>query len=169
MISVIAVFVWAISSATVTGPPGVNLAALGHDGQSDVYRVPTGVVSPGDAVTVRFRTAADDVDTVTLRLTDQANGVQRLLSMRRVARAVSCYQAALARTRCDFWQAAVHAAAVGVLSYRFIVRQGEDIAYYPITLTARRSSARRVQDRVQMLRTTTGSMSSRHVSRPFLP
>jgi glycosidase len=130
MISVIAVFVWAISSATVTGPPGVNLAALGHDGQSDVYRVPTGVVSPGEAVTVRFRTAADDVDTVTLRLTDQANGVQRLLPMRRVARAVSCYQAALARTRCDFWQAAVHAAAVGVLSYRFIVRQGEDSAYY---------------------------------------
>ncbi|MGH3784286.1 MAG: hypothetical protein ACRDRO_27620 [Pseudonocardiaceae bacterium] len=81
-------------------------------------------------MTVRFRTAADDVDTVTLRLTDQANGVQRLLQMRRVARAVSCYQAALTRSRCDFWQVAVHSAALGVLSYRFIVRRGEDIAYY---------------------------------------
>lgn len=130
MISMVAVLVWAISSATVTGPPGINLAALGHDGQSDVYRVPTGVVSPGGAVTVRFRTAADDVDTVTLRLTDQTNGVQRLLPMRRAARAVSCYQVALARTRCDFWQLAVRTTSLGVLSYRFIVHRGEDIAYY---------------------------------------
>jgi hypothetical protein len=62
MISVVAVLVWVISSTTVTGPPGVNLAALGHDGQSDVYRVPSGVVSPGGAVTIRFRTAADGVE-----------------------------------------------------------------------------------------------------------
>lgn len=130
MISVVAVFAWAISSTMVTGLPGVNLAALGHDGQSDVYRVPTGVVSPGDPVTVRFRTAADDVDTVTLRLTEQANGAQRLLPMRRVARAVSCYQDTLAWTRCDFWQVTVRPNALGVLSYRFIVRRGEDIAYY---------------------------------------
>jgi glycosidase len=130
MISVVAVLAWVISSTTVTDPPGVNLAALGHDGQSDVYRVPSGVVSPGGAVTIRFRTAADGVDTVTLRLTDQASSVQRLLPMRRVARAVSCYQAALATSRCDFWQVAVRSAALGVLSYRFVVRRGEDIAYY---------------------------------------
>ncbi len=50
--------------------------------------------------------------------------------MRRVAREVSCYQSALARTRCDFWQLALPTTALGVLSYRFILRRGADIAYY---------------------------------------
>src|SRR5690349_13132661 len=80
---------------------GIELAALGHDAHSDVYRVPAGVVSPGDTVTLRFRTASQGADTVTLLLTDQASGAQQFLAMRRVARAVSCYQAALSRIRCD--------------------------------------------------------------------
>ncbi|MGH3670232.1 MAG: glycoside hydrolase family 13 protein, partial [Pseudonocardiaceae bacterium] len=116
-------------------PPGINLAALGHDGHSDIYRVPAGVVSPGGTVTIRFRTAADGADTVTLRLTDQAGGTPRLLPMQRVARAVSCYQGYLAGTRCDFWQGTVRPTALGVLSYRFIVRQGAGIAYYSDTPT----------------------------------
>jgi glycosidase len=113
--------------------PGVNLAALGHDGHSDIYRIPAGVVSPGETVTVRFRTAADGADAVTLRLTDQAGGEQKLLPMQRIARAVSCYQALLARNRCDFWQVLVRPTALGVLSYRFIVRRGTGIAYYSDT------------------------------------
>jgi hypothetical protein len=51
------------------------------------------VISPGNAVTIRFRTAADGVDSVTLRLSEPANGAQWMLPMQRVARAVSCYQA----------------------------------------------------------------------------
>lgn len=71
----------------------IDLAALGHDGQSEIDRTPTGVISPGNAVTIRFRTAADGVDSVTLRLSEPANGAQWMLPMQRVARAVSCYQA----------------------------------------------------------------------------
>ncbi len=130
VIAVVAVLACATGSVALPGPTGINLAALGHDGQSDLYRVPSGVVSPGGAVTVRFRTITDGVDMVTLRLTEQASGGQRLLPMRRLARAVSCYQAALAWTRCDFWQATLRPSALGVLSYRFIARRGQDIAYY---------------------------------------
>lgn len=119
-----------ISGPPPGGPPGIDLTALGHDAHSDVYRAPAGVVSPGGAVTVRFRTAVDGADTVTLRLTDQAGSEQRLLPMQRVARAVSCYQASLARSRCDFWQVIVRPTALGVLSYRFIVRRGKGTAYY---------------------------------------
>jgi len=109
---------------------GIELAALGHDAHSDVYRVPAGVVSPGDTVTLRFRTASQGADTVTLLLTDQASGAQQFLAMRRVARAVSCYQAALSRIRCDFWQLVLYPSALGVLSYRFDVRWRRHVAYY---------------------------------------
>jgi glycosidase len=139
-IAVVATVVWAVGAVAVTAPvhaippaapvtAGVDLAVLGHDGQSDIYRVPTGVVSAGGAVMIRFRTAADGVDSVTLRLSELPGGAQRMLPMQRMAQAVSCYQAALA-TGCDFWQVAVHPTALGVLSYRFIIRRGNDTAYY---------------------------------------
>jgi hypothetical protein len=109
---------------------GIEVAALGHEAHSDVYRIPAGVVSPGNTVTIRFRTATQGASTVTLHLTDQASGTQQFLAMRRVARAISCYQAALSRMRCDFWQIVLHPSALGVLSYRFIVRRGQHVAHY---------------------------------------
>lgn len=130
-----------IGTVTLTSPAqpatmsaaGIDLAALGHDGHSDVYRVPAGVVSPGEAVTIRFRSAVDGADTVTLQLTEHASGARRLLPMQRATRSVSCYQAVLAQSRCDFWQVAVPTTALGVLSYRFVLRRGHDTAYYADT------------------------------------
>ncbi|MBV8995939.1 MAG: hypothetical protein JO287_20050, partial [Pseudonocardiales bacterium] len=109
---------------------GIELAALGHDAHSDVYRIPAVVVAPGATETLRFRTASQGADMVTLHLTDQASGAQQFLAMRRVARAVPCYQVTLSRVRCDFWQIVLHPSVLGVLSYRFVVRRGQHVAYY---------------------------------------
>jgi Alpha amylase, N-terminal ig-like domain len=131
--------------------------------------VPTGVVSPGGSVTIRFRTAADGVDTVTLRLTDQASATQRMLPMQRVARAVSCYQLALARSRCDFWQVAVRPTALGVLSYGFIIRRSNDTVYYSDHSAQFGAMGAGLQYAPMLHITTIGSTLSHRISQLFPP
>ncbi|GAA1662334.1 alpha-amylase family glycosyl hydrolase [Fodinicola feengrottensis] len=122
-----------MGAARATASPaatGIDRAALGHDGQSDVYRVPAGTVAPGSAATVRFRTAADNVDAVTLRLTEQSTQSQQLVPMRRAARSVSCYDSTLVGQRCDFWETVVKPTDLGAYGYRFVVQRGQQTAYY---------------------------------------
>lgn len=119
-----------VASAPVVAATVVDRVTLGHDGQSEVYRVPAGTVRPGEPVIVRFRTGADDVDAVTLRLTQQATAAQQLLPMRRVAHAISCYDSKLADRTCDFWETTVKAGAIGAYGYRFVVQRGQETVYY---------------------------------------
>jgi glycosidase len=106
----------------------INTAALGHDAHSDVYRVPFGTVSPGDKVTLRFRTGHDNATSVTARVTDSATGEMRLLHMKKVAENVSCY-GNVAGT-CDFWQTVATARNLGTLSYHFLIHNGDASMYY---------------------------------------
>ncbi len=66
--------------AVAAPPDTIDQALLLHDGHSDVYRVPFGTVAPDQRVTLRFRTAANDVDEVFLRMQD-AVGKERRLPM----------------------------------------------------------------------------------------
>ena len=114
--------------AAAAAPATINIAALGHDGHSDVYRVPFGTVSPGDKVTLRFRTAHDNATSVSARLTDSVTNQQQRLAMSRVAENVSCYGDVSGT--CDFWQATVTARHLGTLSYHFLIRNGDAREYY---------------------------------------
>jgi len=116
------------ATAVAASPATIDTAALGHDGHSDVYRVPFGTVSPGDKVTLRFRTAHDNATSVSARVTDSATNAQQRLAMTRVAENVSCY-ADISGT-CDFWQTTVTARHLGTLSYHFLVRNADARKYY---------------------------------------
>ena len=79
---------------------------------------------------VRFRTFHNDVTSASLRVYDiNANG-QRIVPMSIAASDVSCYQADLEASTCDFWQAELNEASPNNLWYRFIVTDGNDTDFY---------------------------------------
>ncbi|MFO7166555.1 MAG: alpha-amylase family glycosyl hydrolase [Chloroflexota bacterium] len=108
----------------------VEYFGLGHNSQSDLYRVPFGAVNPGTPVTLRFRTYANDVTSVRVRLYDTSVNQETFLPMERVARGVSCYDPAQPDESCDYWQTTITPARMGTLYYRFIVTDGSATAYY---------------------------------------
>ncbi|HYH93378.1 MAG TPA: alpha-amylase family glycosyl hydrolase, partial [Candidatus Saccharimonadales bacterium] len=114
------------------GPDGnVEWAGLQHDSRDRLYRTPGGAVPAGTEVKLRFRTFHDDVTSVRARLFSVDAGGARVVSMRRVASGVDCYEAALASERCDFWETTLEGdLGADNLWYRFVVSDGDDIDYY---------------------------------------
>ena len=108
----------------------VEWDGLRHDSRDLLYRTPGGAVPAGTDVLIRFRTFHNDVTGVSLRLYDLNAGGQSLVPMSLAASDVSCYQAGLEASTCDFWQATVNKASPNNLWYRFVVTDGSDINYY---------------------------------------
>ncbi len=108
----------------------VEWDGLRHDSRDLLYRTPGGAVAAGTDVRIRFRTFHNDVTGVSLRLYDlNANG-QKIVPMTLAAEDVSCYQAGLEQSSCDFWEATIHQTTPNNFWYRFIVTDGTDTDYY---------------------------------------
>jgi glycosidase len=110
----------------------VEYDGLAHDSRDSLYRAPSGAVTPGTPVTLRFRTFHGDVTGVIIRLYDTAVGQEDRRAMALVASDVDCYDAALtaAGNTCDYWQYVHTPSALGTTYYRFIVADGAATAYY---------------------------------------
>ncbi|GIV72088.1 MULTISPECIES: alpha-amylase family glycosyl hydrolase [Caldilinea] len=108
----------------------VEYFGLGHNSHDTLYRTPFGAINPGDTVTLRFRTYANDVTGVRMRVWSTAANAQSFINMERVASGVSCYDPAQEDKRCDFWQATLTPDVPTTLYYRFIVQDGTATAYY---------------------------------------
>ena len=116
-----------------TGPKldnNVEWEGLRHDSRDTLYRTPGGAVPAGSEVLIRFRTFHNDVTGVSLRTYDLNANAQHIIPMMPAATDVSCYEAGLEASTCDFWQATVNEASPNNLWYRFIVSDGTDTDYY---------------------------------------
>jgi glycosidase len=132
---------FAFNSATNT--PSVNVVSTGpgpdnnvewdglrHDSRDTLYRTPGGAVPAGTPVTIRFRTFHNDVTSVKLRIYSLNANAQSLMNMTLAASDVSCYQAGLENSKCDYWAATLENAEPDNLWYRFFVTDGTDTDYY---------------------------------------
>ena len=108
----------------------VEWAGLYHDSRDTLYRSPGGAVPAGTDVLIRFRTFHNDVTGVSLRVYDINAGGQQIIPMALAASDVSCYQAGLEDSSCDFWQATVNEGTPNNIWYRYIVSDGADTDYY---------------------------------------
>jgi len=98
---------------------------LEHDSRSDFYRQPFGAVPTGTPITLRFRTYANDVTGVKVRLWDTAKGQQTIATMSKATTIPG------APFDYDIWQLQLTAPDyLTVLYYRFIVTDGTDTDYY---------------------------------------
>jgi uncharacterized repeat protein (TIGR01451 family) len=98
---------------------------LEHDSRSDFYRTPFGAVPTSTPVTLRFRTYADDVTGVKVRVWDTHISSQTLYPMTRVT--------TVPGDPYDYgiWQLQLEAPDyLTVLYYRFVVTDGTDTDYY---------------------------------------
>ncbi len=120
----------AIDAAGHAHDGDVEWDGLRHDSRDTTYRTPGGAVPSGTPVTLRLRTYHDDVTAVALRLYSLNAAAQRLLPMSIEAADVSCYDAALAAERCDFWAVTLPNDVPDNLWYRFVVSDGADTDYY---------------------------------------
>lgn len=101
---------------------GIDSAALLHDSRDDLYRTPTGAVPVETSVTLRFRTAAHNVDSVTARIYDTLTDSQIMLPLAVVTTTPE---------GTDLWEATFDVGkAPTVYSYRFLVSKGGDTLYY---------------------------------------
>ncbi len=124
-----------IKSTLPSQDNNVQYDGLGHDSRSSTYRVPFGAVNPNTPVTLRFRTFHNDVTSVTIRLYDTSNNSETRQPMTLVAPNVSCFDAGLTSQgyTCDFWQYTYTPTALGIVYYRFIIKDGTSTAYYADT------------------------------------
>ncbi|MGC9394137.1 MAG: alpha-amylase family glycosyl hydrolase [Anaerolineae bacterium] len=98
---------------------------LEHDSRSDLYRQPFGAVPTETPITLRFRTYANDVTGVRVRLWDTTMGQQTIAAMTKVATTPG------ASFDYDIWELQMSAPDyLTVLYYRFIVTDGTDTDYY---------------------------------------
>lgn len=96
-------------------------AAILHDSRSDLYRNPGGAQPLDSAITLRLRTAADDVGSVTLLLDNLGSDFLRKFAMDKVASADGF----------DWWQTTIDTGdEVTAYSYSFHLRDGEETRYY---------------------------------------
>ncbi len=108
----------------------VEWDGLRHDSRDTLYRTPGGAVPAGTPVTLRFRTFHNDVNRVQVRLYDLNAGAQTIQDMTLAASDVSCYQAGMENSTCDFWQYTLPASTPNNYWYRFIITDGTKTAYY---------------------------------------
>ncbi|HEU0245356.1 MAG TPA: alpha-amylase family glycosyl hydrolase [Candidatus Limnocylindrales bacterium] len=125
-----------VKGAAPAQDDNVEWDGLRHDSRDTLYRTPGGAVEAGTPVRIRFRTFHDDVTAVKLRVYSVDAGSQQVIGMKRVAADVSCYQAGLEGSSCDFWQATLANDDPDNLWYRFIVTDGSDTDYYADDTTA---------------------------------
>jgi glycosidase len=111
-----------------TGDNNINTDGLYHDSRGDAYRLPYGAVNYDQAVTVRFRTFANDVQTVRLRTYDLASGSERFYAMSTLTEQPNPdpdsypYQ---------WWEATIPAPeSHTIIYYRFVAVDGTRTAYY---------------------------------------
>ncbi|HQE92394.1 MAG TPA: alpha-amylase family glycosyl hydrolase [Anaerolineae bacterium] len=103
----------------------VMAEGLAHDSRDDFYRQPFGAVPTGTDITLRFRTFANDVTGVKVRLWNTALGQQTLAAMTKVTTIPG------KTFDYDIWELSLTAPdSLTILYYRFIVNDGTDIAYY---------------------------------------
>ncbi len=119
-----------VASAAPSPDNNVEWDGLRHDSRDPLYRTPGGAVPAGTPVIIRFRTFHNDVTAVTLRAYSVNNGAQSLIKMTPAATDVSCYQAGLENSTCDFWAATLTNAQTENLWYRFLVTDGTKTVYY---------------------------------------
>ncbi len=95
--------------------------ALAHDSRDPLYRVPGGPVTTGIAVTLRFRSAQNDLTGVQVRVWDDRPDTETLYDMS-LASSDGTY---------DWWELTLPASDLPtVYWYRFIARDGDAVAYY---------------------------------------
>ncbi len=100
----------------------IDGAALWHDSRSDLYRVPGGAVPVETPVTLRFRAAAGDLDTVTVRVWDALAEREIMLPMAVVTTTPDGH---------DLWEATLDTGKTPTIYwYRFIVTAGGETLYY---------------------------------------
>ncbi len=100
----------------------LNAGALLHDSRSDLYRLPGGAVPFGTEITLRFRSAADDLDAVNVRVYDMTQQAQSILPMQVVNTTAEGF---------DLWETTLQAGDVGtILYYRFILQRGSETLFY---------------------------------------
>lgn len=98
-----------------------DAGAVLHDSRSDLYRWPFGAQPTNSEVTLRLRTAAYDVEDVTLVLNNLGNGSG---SSRAMTKLVSDGQY-------DWWEIAINTGPdLTVHNYYFVLTRGENTAYY---------------------------------------
>jgi glycosidase len=96
-------------------------SAILHDSRSDLYRTPFGAQPVATDVTLRLRTAANDVESVTLVVNNLDDGSG---SSRALTKVVSDGQF-------DWWQAAINTGpVVTVHNYHFALADGDAAAFY---------------------------------------
>lgn len=101
---------------------GIDQGALLHDSRDDLYRTPGGAVPTETPVTLRFRTAAGDVDSVAVNVYNWVDDAQALLPMQIANTTPDGY---------DIWEATVDTGRKPtIIRYRFLVRQGDETLYY---------------------------------------
>lgn len=102
---------------TIEGDRKIDSAALFHDSTDPAYRDPGGAVTAGTVVTLRLKTAPDDVTTVDVRLWNSRTESEELVPMSKVA--------------ADLWEAKVTTASEATAYwYRFNVRDGIAKSFY---------------------------------------
>ncbi|HAJ34645.1 MAG TPA: hypothetical protein DCL15_02965 [Chloroflexi bacterium] len=105
---------------TFTGDGVIYRPALRHDSRSDLYRTPFGAQPTNTDVTLRLRTAANDVEQVTLLWGKVSDGVIRYTPLQTVA----------ADERYTWWETTINTgSALDVLTYGFSVSDGDGVVY----------------------------------------
>jgi hypothetical protein len=98
---------------------------LEHDSRDDFYRIPFGAVPTSTLVTLRFRTYADDVTSVKVRVWDTVLASPTVHPMTKVTTIPG------AEFDYDVWELELTAPDyLTILYYRFIVADGTDVDYY---------------------------------------
>jgi glycosidase len=120
----------ALEALTAAQDNHVEYPGLAHDSRGDRYRLPFGAVTSGTPVTLRFRTFHNDVTSVRVRISDPAGASHSLKRLMLAASDADCAATAPLIKTCDFWTTTITPTQRGVLSYRFIVADGGDTAFY---------------------------------------
>jgi len=103
------------------GANNICYAELYHDSRDLLYRTPNGPAPINTAVTIRFRTASDDVAGVDLRVYNTKLGVNNFNAMTKV----------FSDGTYDYWERTVNTGATAnILYYWFRINDGSATAYY---------------------------------------
>ncbi len=93
---------------------------LYHNSRNSLYRSPTGAVPAGTPVRLRFRSYANDLTSVEVRVWDDRQDTATLYPMEIVS----------SDPAYDYWEGTLSTSEPTVLWYRFIVTDGSDTDYY---------------------------------------
>lgn len=96
--------------------------ALMHDSRDTLYRTPTGAVPLGTDITLRFRTAAGNVDAVNIRGFDMTQQTQFITPMQVITTTPGGY---------DIWETTLNSGdALTIISYNFAIQSGGETVIY---------------------------------------